>query len=172
MQTQAGRYFFGWFLFIIGSCELRAQPQELTSLEIINLIPNKVKGFTQEDDFKSKQIKIGTITYSITEKKFVAVKQSIKILLFDFTNASIMYEQALRDWKRNPTVESDTLIYRYVSMENCRGWESYSQRSHAAQIFLGICDRFFLALTGENVSLDQLRQVVRAMQIEEFPKSR
>lgn len=152
------------------SFHLRGQGQEFPLSEMIKLIPDNVKGYWQEDESKSKQIRVGTLTYSICEKTFVSGTHSIKILLFDFRNAPIMYNQAMREWNNSHIVESDSLILRYVSVENCTGWESYNKNRGSSRIFLGICDRFFLNLAGENVNLDELKQVVKMIPLNKFPK--
>lgn len=81
-----------------------------------------------------------------------------------------MYSQAMRKWNNSDPVESDSLILRVVKMDNCSGWESYSKQSGTSQIFLGICDRFFLNLTGEKVELEKLKEVVKEFKLDKFPK--
>ncbi|MFZ6002277.1 MAG: hypothetical protein ACOYW3_17320 [Bacteroidota bacterium] len=154
------------------ACPLFAQhTAELTPAEVLKLVPDKIKGFRADEDFKSKQMNVGTVSYSLCEKKFDGGgDKSIKILLFDFKNAPIMYSQAMRKWNNADPVESDSLILRVVTMDNCTGWEWYSKNSGTSQIFLGICDRFFLNMTGENVELDKLKDVVKEIKLDKFPK--
>lgn len=146
------------------------QPKHLTPQEVAKLVPNEVKGFYAAEEFKSKQVDIGTISYALCEKNFNKGEKHIKILLFDFKDAPMMYTQAMRKWSSNDSVESDSLVLRVVALDNCTGWESYHKQSGTSQIFLGVCERFFLTLTGERVELDRLKEVVTEFQLTKFPK--
>jgi hypothetical protein len=160
-------------IVILLSCvsSLYAQSDKvLSSDKILRLVPNRIKGFQQLVDPKAMEMKLGTIAYTLCDKKFEDGKRSVKILLFDFKEASIMYNQATREWKDQSVIESDSIIQRSVIMTNCSGWESFNRQSKTAQIFLGICDRFFLTITGENVELEELRKVLGEFKLSEFPK--
>jgi hypothetical protein len=139
--------------------------------KIIKLIPAQVSEFHANGDAKSKVIKLGNIQYSMAEKNFSAYKErSIKILLFDYKEAPIMYKQATRKWSTFTTVENDSLIMRPAIMTDCTGWESYNVHKKNSQIMLGVCDRFFLTLEGTNVELETLNKVVQNFKFETFPK--
>ena len=115
-------------------------------------------------------MQVGALTYSLCEKNFEAGNQSIKILLFDYKEAPIMYDQAMRGWNNLYPVESDSLIQRAVRMTNCTGWESYNKHQKTSLIILGICDRFFLTMTCQNVELETLQEIIQSFQLEKFPK--
>ncbi len=152
---------------------VNAQPTEdiLPAEKIIELIPDKVKDFYLIDDAQSKLIKVGTLRYSMAEKNFSANnKRSIKILLFDYKEAPIMYNQATRKFSTFTPVESDSLIMRSVLMADCTGWESYNVNRKNSQILLGVCNRFFLTVEGTNVDLEFLKKVVQNFKFETFPK--
>lgn len=139
--------------------------------KIIKLIPATVSDFHANGDAKSKVIKLGNIQYSMAEKNFSAYKErSIKILLFDYKEAPIMYKQATRKWSTFTAVENDSLIMRPAIMTDCTGWESYNVHKKNSQIMLGVCDRFFLTLEGTNVELETLNKVVQNFKFETFPK--
>jgi hypothetical protein len=55
-------------------------------------------------------------------------------------------------------------------IRNCAGWESFNKQNKTSQLFLGICDRFFLTVTGENMELMELRKIIDEFPLEEFPK--
>ncbi|MEO7990875.1 MAG: hypothetical protein ABI663_15110 [Chryseolinea sp.] len=148
----------------------KAQDRVLSPDKMLKLVPNQIKGFQQRIDPKALQMNIGTLTYALCEKNFNDGKRSVKILLFDFKEASIMYSQATRKWSNQLIIESDSLVERSLKMTNCSGWESFSRQNQASQIFLGICDRFFLTMTGENVKLDELRSILNTFPLQEFPK--
>lgn len=150
---------------------VRAQDVVLLSPDkILKLVPKRIKGFQQIDDPKALEMKVGTITYTLCEKRFEDRKRTVKILLFDFKEAAIMYNQATRKWNHQAIVESDSLVERSVMIRNCAGWESFNKQNNTSQLFLGICDRFFLTLTGENIELAELRRILDQFPLEEFPK--
>jgi hypothetical protein len=142
----------------------------LSPKKMLNLIPDKIKGFQGIDESKARQTKLGDITYTLAEKHFHSGKRSIRILLFDYKEAPIMYNQAMREWGSHAFVDTDSLVFRSLTMQNCFGWESYNLNSKRSQIFLGICDRFFMMITGENTDLVLLRLVLQEIPLTEFPK--
>lgn len=161
------------FLTIAPFNNLLAQnPSGILSPErIIKLIPNKIKEFHLSSDPHSKEIKLGTLRYSMAEKNFSASsKRSIKILLFDYKEAPIMYNQATRKWSTFTPNETDSIIQRPSVIGYCSGWESYNFIRKNSQIILGVNDRFFLTIEGTNVDLESLRKVVQGFKFETFPK--
>jgi hypothetical protein len=163
------KYLLALTLILLSSLA-KGQSTHLTPQDVLRLIPDKIKGFYAEDEFKSRQMDVGTVSYSLCEKNFKQADKSIKILLFDFKDASIMYTQAMRKWNNAGPIESDSLILRTVTMANCSGWEWYNKDSGTSQIYLGVCDRFFLNLVGEKVELDKLKEVVKEIKLDKFPK--
>lgn len=151
--------------------QVQAQDVALLSpTKILKLIPNRIQRFQQTIDPKALQMKVGTLTYTLCEKNFNDGNRTVKILLFDFKEASIMYTQATRKWNNQLTIESDSLVDRSVIILNCTGWESFNKRNQTSQLFLGIRDRFLLTLTGEKMELGELRKVLDEFSLEEFPK--
>lgn len=138
-------------------------PEKLSAL-----IPARIKGFTPEEAI-GKQMKLGTLVYVIGERNFSAYKKSVKILLFDFKGAPIMYNQAMRRWD-NQEILSDSIVVRGLHVTDCSGWESYHRQTSTSQVFLGICDRYFLTITGTNVDLDVLKDILAQIKPEQFPK--
>lgn len=160
--------FFLFLVFQSMFTSLLAQ-QVLKPEEISQLVPKKIKGYYEDGESKSSLIKMGDIRYSLCERKFINGKQKIMILLFDYKEAGIMYKQAMRKWD-DELVENDSLILRNITMINCTGWESYNKQSSTSQIFLGICDRFFLMISANNIELDKLKEVTSYFSFETFPK--
>lgn len=162
---------FSLFLLTIWSAVLYGQDTHVLSPErMLKLIPSKIKGFQEVDQPKARQTKLGDITYTLAEKHFNSGQRSIRILLFDYKEAQIMYKQAMKEWSSHATVDTDTIVFRALAMQNCSGWESYNVHSKRSQIFLGICDRFFMMMTGENIDLAILRRALLEIPIAEFPK--
>ena len=147
-----------------------SQGSVLSPEEMRKLVPARVEGFREEDNIKGKLIQIGNLRYSLCEHRFSKGKQMIRVLLFDYKDAPIMYSQATRDWKNFFPVTSDTTILRPFGMEFCKGWESFNKRNNFSQIYAGICDRYFLNLTGEGVELETLKGVFNQFHFEQFPK--
>jgi hypothetical protein len=141
----------------------------LSPTKMLKLIPDRMKGF-QTDESKARQTKLGDITYTLAERHFHSGKRSIRILLFDYKEAPIMYNQAMREWGSHTFVDTDSLVFRSLATQNCSGWESYNLNSKRSQIFLGICDRFFMMITGENTDLVLLRLALQEIRLTEFPK--
>lgn len=162
-----------FFIFILCSIAAKSQPVEkiLSAEKIIELIPDRIKDFYAAEDGKSRVVKLGNIQYSLAEKNFTSGKKRyIKILLFDYNAAPIMYNQATKKFSGYKTEESDSLISRSVLMKDCTGWESDNFLRKNSQIMLGICDRYFLVIEGNNVSLEFLKGVLQTFDLEEFPK--
>jgi len=151
---------------------LTAQAQlTLNETEIIRLLPeNLMSGFTIQDRPKSKMMKVGNLTYSLAEKNFVLGKKMIKILLFDYSEASIMYSQATKKFVNVNEVESDSLVLRTLIIENGNGWEVDNSRNHSSQIQLGIFERFYLTMEGINVPLEELKEAFEMIRVEKFPR--
>lgn len=162
---------FSLLLLIIGPAVLYGQDSHVLAPEkILRLIPDKISGFKEIDEPRARQTRLGNITYSLGEKHFQSGHRSIKILLFDYKEAPIMYNQAMKEWSSHAIVDTDTIVFRSLAMQNCSGWESYNIHSKRSQIFLGICDRFFMMMTGENTDLTILRRALQDIRIAEFPK--
>ncbi len=149
---------------------VEAQDVVLSPDKMLTLVPERIKGFRQVVDPKAMQMKIGTLTYTLCEKNFNDGKRTVKILLFDFKEATVMYNQATRKWDNQLTIESDSLVERSVITRNSSGWESFNKQNQTSQLFLGICDRFFLTMTGENLERGELRSILEMFPLEEFPK--
>ena len=115
-------------------------------------------------------IKVGSIQYSVCDKRFLKGQQRIKFLLFDFKETSIMYSQAIKKWSLATSVETDSLVQRPLVVKNCTGWETDNRKMSSSQIFLGIYNRFFLTIEGEHVELEKLKAVLQEVDMSKFPK--
>lgn len=142
----------------------------LSAHEIVQLIPDEVKDFKKSEKPVSKVIKVGGIQYSLCDKRFSNNDKNIKLLLFDFKEAPIMYSQAIRKWSLATTVDSDTVVQRALVIEGCEGWETYNQPMNSSQIFLGIHKRFFLTIEGERVGLETLKSLLQEVELSKYPK--
>ena len=142
----------------------------LSPTKISKLVPLKLKGYRQRGDAKSTSIQLGNLTYSLSERSFEKGRQSVKILLFDYVEAPIMYDQAIRKWSTMTPVESDSIIFRRLHSPDSTAWESYSVINQHSQIIMGINKRFFLTLDGESMSLYELKQILMNFEFEKFPK--
>ncbi len=164
------RLFSLLVLIICPSVSYGQDAHVLSPEKMLKLIPSKIKGFQEVDQPRARQTKLGDITYTLAEKHFSSGQRSIRILLFDYKEAPIMYNQAMREWSSHAIVDTDTIIFRSLAMQNCSGWESYNIHSKRSQIFLGICDRFFMMMTGENTDLAILKRALLDIPLAEFPK--
>lgn len=139
--------------------------------EIIALIPEKIiKGYNPSGSPSSKVMQIGTLTYSLAERKFAAGNKKIKILLFDYKKAPGMYGQATKKFSSYSPIVSDSLVFQSIVLTDGSGWETHNIPSGNSQIRLGAYNRYFLIIEGENVHLDELRMVLDMLQLENFPR--
>ncbi len=163
------RIIFVSFFLIINTV-VSSQPKELKAMEMESLLPERIEGFRSRDGVVNRRLKIGTLSYTLCERKYTKGKQSIKLLLFDFVNADIMYKQATHNLHEGDAIESDSLVLRPIILDNSTGWESYRRQSGQSQIVLGICHRFFLSMTGDKVDLAMLQSVLNLVPLEKYPK--
>jgi ethanolamine utilization protein EutA (predicted chaperonin) len=147
-----------------------AQLNEVNPSDLLKLLPDKIDGFKRAEDFKSEKMKIGTIIYSLCEKKFRKKKSTIELLLFDYGYADIMYKQAVSKWSEMKPVESESVVMNPIKMDNCVGWESNQKHTGQSQIALGIGGRYLLEITGDQVDLSTLQAILKEIPIEKFPK--
>lgn len=156
---------------VIFSAEAQHENMALPPEEILKLIPNKFEDFYLNTDPQSKLIAIGTLRYSMAEKNFAANhKRSIKVLLFDYREAMIMYSQATRKFSTYKAINTDTLVFNSLLLTDCSGWESFNAKRNFSQIMLGVCDRFFLTIEGTNVQLSELKKFAEAFKFDSYPK--
>jgi hypothetical protein len=148
----------------------QAQVAELKTDEILKLLPDKIEGFHAFEEPKSERMKIGTITYTLCEKKFKAHEKSIQLLLFDFLHADIMYKQAVGKWAEIKPIETESTVMRIIEKDNCTGLESYQKHTEESQISLGIGGRYLLNITGHHVDLATLHAALDLIVLGKFPK--
>jgi hypothetical protein len=161
-------------VFIIGWCTLtwaEAQDKALSPKEIRYLIPAHIDDFDHDrENIKGKLMQIGDLEYSFCEHLYTRKKQVIKVLLFDYKEASIMYDQLIKQWSTYKPILSDSLVLQPMELANGNGWESYYRASNTSKIIAVINGRFFLSMTGEEVDLETLNGVLKQIDTEKFPK--
>lgn len=159
-------------MFCLHAYLIQAQERPvLLHEEIRKLLPENIEGFAAQSKPVTRVVKIGTLSYSLAEQSFSKSKRKIKILLFDYNNALIMYSQATGKWKDMPTIESDSVISRYIELPDCIGRESFNKINNTSQILLGVCDRFYLTLAGERIELETLRSIISLFDLSKFPRT-
>lgn len=146
------------------------QNKALSTREMSRLLPDRIKGYALQGETKTTQMKIGTLTYTLSEKNFGSGNRSVRILLFDYGEAPIMYQQAMRKRREIGIVETDSLIYRLMDPADSSSWESYSSASKHSQIVKGINNRFFLTMDGDKMELYELKQILMNLDFGKFPK--
>jgi hypothetical protein len=157
-------------VFIVLAGQTLSAQKLLPPESLSKLIPNKIGGFYEDGEMRGSQKAIGDLSYSVCERRFSKGKQRVKILLFDYKDAQIMFKQAMKNGLNNKGLETDSLISRNITAANYTGWETYSRSAASSQIFLGIADRFFLMLSAENVDLNSLQSVLSNFNLESFSK--
>lgn len=151
---------------------LTAQPHaaKLPLRDLLNLIPNELAGYDQVGKFKSREIKIGTMSYTVGEKEFSHQRSRVKLLLFDYQDAPVMFEQTTRPWLNTAVVDSDSVKRQRIEWVGNKGWESENTSTQSAQVALAINQRFVLMLIGENCRLSDLYTILGIFDLSRFPK--
>ena len=158
------------FVLTIGSSSVAQPLRVLTPQKNSKLVPAKVKGYHIKGEAKSSKVSIGTITYSMCERTFASGDRSVKILMFDYAEAPVMFDQAMKKWGQVPQQESDSILFRPFTRSPAEGWESYTTANKHGQLILGINDRFFLTLSGDKMELRELSAFLNHFDFEKFPK--
>jgi hypothetical protein len=156
------------FLFSLNAYS-QSSKKTLSNVELSKLIPEKIKGFYLSGKSKCTQTKIGTLNYALCERTFVKKKQTIKILLFDYKEAEIMFNQSTHKWTNANKIENDSLIFRPFNIANVTGWESYRKASDESQFLLAISNRFYLTITAGHTTLEDLRPFLENFNFEKYP---
>ena len=146
-----------------------AQKKALKPDKISKLLPTKLQGY-YAGDAKSTFIEIGTIRYSLAERSFKRGQKSIKILLFDYVEAPIMYTQAVRRWSQMAVVETDSIMFRPLSASDSSAWESHTVFDQHSQIILGVNNRFYLTVNAEKIPLEEVRKMLELFPFQKYPK--
>ena len=80
-----------------------------------------------------------------------------------------MYTQVTKEWARYEPMNSDSLTLTPIVEPNYFGWITYST-NQSAKIFLGVAERFYLAIEGKNVDQETLNEILKLFSLDEFPK--
>jgi hypothetical protein len=155
------------FFSLIATAGLAQKP--LQPEKMLKLVPEHVEGYHETGDAKGSVIQLGSLQYSLCERKFQKGKEKIQFLLFDYKEAPIMYSQAMKRWNHE-SVATDAVVQQAISMENASGWETDNRLSNSSQISLGIANRYFLMISGDQMPLDKLKEaIVDWLAFAEFP---
>lgn len=139
--------------------------------ELLQLIPDQVENFRPAGDPRARMVKIGTLSYSLAEKNFARGKQKIKILLFDYNNALIMYSQAMKNMRQPTAYASITQLAGSDESTRLQYSEDLQQEKNICQIFMGINDRFFLSISCENTDSSFLHSLLDKFNFKEFART-
>ncbi|GIV37367.1 MAG: hypothetical protein KatS3mg032_1746 [Cyclobacteriaceae bacterium] len=128
--------------------------------ELLKLIPTTVEGFKPAGEPVARTIKIGTLSYSMAERSFARARQKIKILLFDYNNALIMYSQA-----SNTGISPVDNVAEGSTTRSGNRYDYYRRQldGSTCRIALGINMRFFLNITCENADESVLNAILSGM---------
>ena len=155
--------------FVSVSFLSNGQSRTLRPEKIGKLLPTKIKGY-YATEAKNSLIELGTLRYSLAERTFAKGKKNVKILLFDYGEAPVMFNQAIRKWGQMTPIENDSVIYRPLAGADSSAWESYSIPVARGQLIVGVNKRFFLTLNSEKLALEELRQILLQFPFDKYPK--
>lgn len=158
--------------FVLVSPYLFAQERPVLSPEeLLKFIPEQIENFKAFGEPRARMIKIGTLSYSMAERNFTRSKQKIKILLFDYNNALIMYSQAMKNIQQ-PSENSP--IYQLASLNEGTQYqygEDLQQEKNICQLFLGVNDRFFLSISCENTDSSVLYSLLNKFDFKDWMRT-
>jgi hypothetical protein len=157
------------FIIILSVGVHAQQLKVLSAQKITKLLPSKIPGYYLKGIARSSEMKVGTLTYSLCERNFERGKKQLRILLFDYVDAPIMYQQVMRNQTKMTPVESDSLIYKSIELADAKGWEFVNRNSNEAKLILGIYDRFYLSIEGENVPFAEVIDIFNLIDLKKFP---
>lgn len=158
-------------LIFITTLAVNAQQQKVLSAQkITKLLPSKIPGYYLKGVARSSEMKIGTLTYSLCERNFASGKKQIRILLFDYIRAPIMYQQVMKNHSGITTVESDSIIYKPVEFSEAKGWESVNRKSNESKLVVGIRERYYLSIEGEHVDFQEILTIFDQIDLKKFPR--
>ncbi|MCZ8023392.1 MAG: hypothetical protein O9302_13830 [Cyclobacteriaceae bacterium] len=140
----------------------------LSPKELSSFIPDKIFGYKKQAKETSRAIKIGNISYSLCEKHYLKEKNEVKVLLFDYADAPIMYTQVMSD--REKMIAVDSVYFSPYELVVGKAHQSYNPNQKSAQFFAGINERFFLQISCDNCTQDFLLPVIQSIRYSEFPK--
>jgi hypothetical protein len=157
--------------FVFFSVSSQAQKTQTLEPSAINqLIPSKIKGYWIKGDSKSSVLTIGSLRYSLSEKVFSSRDKSIKILLFDYVEAPVMFNQSVKKWDEMQEMKTDSTSFHKTVSDYGETWESEHAYAKRSKLMLGINNRFFLTFDAENMSLAELKEFFKNFDLEKFPK--
>jgi hypothetical protein len=157
-------------IILISAFAVHAQRSKVLSAQkITKLLPSKIPNYYLKGIARSSEMKVGTLTYSLCERNFARGKKQVRILLFDYIDAPIMYQQVMRNQTKMTPVESDSIIYKAIELADAKGWEFVNRKANESKLILGIYDRFYLSIDGENVELAEVIDIFNLIDLKKFP---
>ena len=81
-----------------------------------------------------------------------------------------MYNQATKKFNTISDTDSDSVYLHKLDVANGNGWESGNKKNLSSQILLGVNNRYYLTIEGENMSSAELGEVLQFININLFPE--
>jgi hypothetical protein len=158
-------------IILISSLAVYGQRSKVLSAQKISkLLPSKIPNYYLKGIARSSEMKVGTLTYSLCERNFVKGKKQVRMLLFDYVDAPIMFQQVIRNQSKMTQVESDSIIYKAIELADAKGWEFVNQKANESKLILGIFDRYYLSIEGENVEFAEVLDIFNLIDLKKFPR--
>jgi hypothetical protein len=158
-----------WFFLVVPFLCTAQERQALKPKAISKLLPVRIQGYNVMSDSKSTTITIGTLRYALCERTFSHRNQTIKILLFDYAEAPVMLNQSVKKWDEMPPMQTDSVSFSKYNTAYGEIWESAHPRSNRSQILASINNRFFLTLEAEKMTLEELKEFFKNIDLSKFP---
>lgn len=142
----------------------------LTPKQLDRLLPKKIEGFRDETDPRSIQTKVGNLVYTLAERNLKTKTGKVKLLLFDYVEAPVMFQQATKQWTAMPQNTTDSTSFIATLSDSVSTWRSVDRVHGRDQLVITLYKRYLINITSQGLADDQLNQLVRLIEPSKFPK--
>jgi hypothetical protein len=147
LQALCALLFLLFLPVFITAQDGRALPHK----ELQKYLPASVKGYTAEEGSNGSTINMGDQVFATVEQNYVKDDTYLKITLFDYSQASALFEQSSMMWSDGLSIQNDEGYERSArfSQKDVRGWETFDSEDQLAEIYIGVKKRFIIIISAE-----------------------
>jgi len=119
--------------------------------ELQKYLPASIKGYTPETGSNGSTINMGDQVFATVEQNYVKDDTYLKITLFDYSQATALFEQSAMMWSEGLSIQNDEGYERAArfSQKDVRGWETYDSDDQLAEVYIGVKKRFIIIISAE-----------------------
>lgn len=149
---------------------LFGQEEVMDFKELQEYLPTSIPGYSPGEPGGSSMSTDG-LTFSSADIEFLGPEnQFLRITLLDYSGAAKMFEAATAMWTSGLSFEDDqSKVSTFEINDQIKGWEEFRKASREAQIALGIGNRFFLTIEGnEQSGTTVVKEIANSMKLMEL----